>query len=82
MHALLVQASVFDRRVVTEAEVRLWFEVAGHAPFEAARQAMLEHFRVSEFPLKPAHLLRVVDDARLPNVTQLRLEGLELEALE
>lgn len=86
---LLTRASAMDNRVVTPEAVEAWFEVLHAVQYDAAVEAVNEHFKSSTEYLLPAHIVsgarRVMDqrsrDARIAAIRsgdQARI----LEAIE
>jgi hypothetical protein len=48
-----------------------WAEVLGEIPFEEARGYLIEHFRESEYPLKPVDLIRRAREKREKRIDDL-----------
>ena len=62
---LLAAVQSGDRRTVGEADVELWFRVAGDVPLDFAQQAVVAHFR--DMPgvwLEPGFILQRWKDFR------------------
>lgn len=55
---LLGMAAAYDYRTVGPADVEAWHAALGDVPFDAAREALIQHYRESTDRLMPAHLWR------------------------
>jgi len=84
---LLTRASAVDNRVVTEETVAAWHEVLEGVRYDAAVEAVNEHFKTSTEYLMPAHIItgarRVIErwerDARVAAIASGQ-HARELEA--
>ncbi len=62
--ALLTVVATFDRRNLAEGDVHAWHATLNDLPFDACRDATVEHYRRETVWLMPAHLRRLVSAQR------------------
>jgi hypothetical protein len=64
--AVLAKAAAYDNRNVGEANVRAWHEALGDLALADCLAAVAQHHRTSTDYLMPAHIRRLVEEARPP----------------
>ncbi|MFF0777050.1 hypothetical protein [Streptomyces sp. NPDC003720] len=55
---LLSIAAAIDKRTLGESDVRAWQMVLNDIPFDAARDALRDHYRETTKPVMPADIVR------------------------
>lgn len=73
---LLGFCAAFDRRTVGKADVLAWQTVLADLPFDAARQAVIQHYATETRWIMPANIRNAVRAARAETAADIQGPGL------